>query len=414
MRSKLDLIDWKNEAKHQIVTNTELANIYAKLKSTRTQIDFSNKTLDFTTKTFALYRNKNKTDILGIFYLNKPGEYLHFSTNTFDDKKNSNEVSGSKAFRLLSSKFNALNGVSLNQAFGSVSEEIKRCIPKQFTYFNEQFLNKKLLYSSIDACSQYPANMRGLLPDAKTAVIKEGTVEPDEEYRFAFYVNSGHCAEYNVFDTHNWINAPMELWGSLFRMRRNEKWPLQQNLSGDKDITILMKASNYELTEALEYFYKLKESIKDHDSEDYLNAKLVMNAAIGSMHLKNYTRNKFAHLVAICLGRANQKLLDMALRISIKDIAQIVVDGILYRGPAFGVTERVFGAFNQEFVNCEGLITNYNKFIVMKDNKVVKFKQGNCNKTIAGKDIREEDIKTLEDQRDWVLVDDLMEIRHYE
>ena len=414
MASKLSYIDWKTEAKHFKVNNAELAEIYEKLKKTRSQVSFSSKTLDFTTKTFALYRNKNKTDILGIYYLEKPGVYFHYSTNTFDDDKNNPEVSGAKAYSLLAHKFLDLNGVSLNKAFGSVSEDIKRCIPKQFIYFNKQFVNKKLLYSSIDACSQYPANMRGLLPDAKTAVIQQGSVQPNEEYRFAFYVNSGHCAEYGVFDTHDWINMPSELWGSLFRMRKNDKWPLQQDLSGDKDVTVLMKASKYELTEALEYFYKLKESITDHESEDYLNAKLVMNAAIGSMHLKNYNRNKYAHLVAICLGRANQKLLDMALRISVKDIAQIVVDGILYRGPAFGVTERQFGAFNQEFVNCEGLITNYNKFIIMKDNKVVKFRQGNCNKTIAGKDIKEEDIKTLEDQRDWVLIDDLQEIRHYE
>ena len=411
---KLAIIDWKTEAIHKRVDNTELAEIYNQLKSKRKQIDFSNRTLDFTTKTFALYRNKNKNDILGIYYLEKPGKYVHYSTNTFDDRKNDTKLTGSKAYSLLSGKFIELTGVTLNKAFGSSTEDFKRCIPKQLVYFNKKYLNKKLLYSSIDACSQYPANLRGVLPDARTAVVKQGTVKPDKEYRFAFYINSGHCAEYNVFDTHNWIYAPTELWNSLFRMRRNENWILQQDKAGDNDVTILMKASKYELTDVLNYYFNQKEQILDHESEEYLNAKLVMNAAIGAMHLQNYNRNKYAHLVAICLGRANQKLLDMALKIGVSQIAQIVVDGILYTGPAYGVTERQFGSFNQEFTNCEGLVSNYNKFIVMKDNKVVKFKQGNCNKTITGKDIKKEDIKKLEDQYDWILVDDLMEIRDYE
>ena len=58
-------------------------------------------------------------------------------------------------------------------------------------------------------------------------------------------------------------------------------------------------------------------------------------------------------------------------------------------------------------------MTNYNKFIIMKDDKVIKFKQGNCNKTIQGNDIDEKDIKSIYDQNDWVLVDPLKELRNY-
>lgn len=411
-------IKWQKEAKHIKLTNEEFMNLYEKLNKDRKQINLSNKRYLFNEDTYALYRNKNNKDILAIYLYDGPKDYKIYFTNTYDDQKNTREeYAGPKAYKLLSNKFKELTGKSLNEAFGSSKEDFKRCVPKQFCYYNPEFANKELLLSSIDACSQYPANLRGQLPDARTAKVVEGTVEPNEEYRFAYYLRSGHIAEYQVFDTHNWYKYDQRLWGGLFRIKRkNEKiqWEFRQDLTGDKDLTILMKPSRYELTDTLNYFYEQKEKIKDHDSQEYKDAKLVMNAAIGMFHMRKYDRNKYAHLAAICIARANQKILEMAKKINVNYIAQIVVDGILYCGPRFGVTGRQFGSFNQEFDACHGLISGYNKFIVMENGKIIKFKQGNCNKTENGKDIVKEDIKDLRDQYKWYLDDPMKELRHYE
>lgn len=406
-------INWNKEATRIKVTNEEFNKIYQELKSKRTEVKLSDKRSKFNKNTFALYSDKSRKNLLRL-YLFDDG-YKCYVTNTYDDTKNTREANvGTTAFGLLSNKFKELNNISMNKAFGATAEEFKRCVPKQFCYYNKLFFNKEILYSSIDACSQYPANICGLLPDANTAIVVQGTVEPTEEYRFAFYLNSGHCAEYQVFDTHEWIYEDERFWKSLFRMNpRTEDWLLRPDLTDEKDITVLMKASQFELTDAMTYFYNQKEQVSDHESQEYLNAKLVMNAAIGCMHLRNYSRNKYAHLVAICLGRANQKILNMTKKIGLENIAQIVVDGILYRGKSFGVSKRQFGAFYQEFTKKRGLITNYNKFIVMENDTIYKYKQGNCNKTISGNDIKEEDIKSLYDQNDWILVDPLKEIRNY-
>ena len=323
---KLLTINWTKEVIREKVTNDRFLEIYNNLKKNRKEVKLSNNRLDFTKDTYALYRRKTNQDILMI-YLLENNKYKCYLTNTYDDNKNKRDIYiGPRAYSLLSSKFKELNNVTMNQAFGATQEEFKRCIPKQLCYFNKKFLNKEILYSSIDACSQYPASICGKLPDARTAVVKEGTIAPTADFPFAFYINSGHCAEYKVFDTHDWINEDQRLWQYLFRMRKTESWTLKQELTDDKDITILMKPSKYELTDVMTYFYNLKEQVSDHESEEYKNAKLVMNAAIGMMHQKKYSTNKYAHLVAICLGRANQKILDTARKIGLNSIAQIVVE----------------------------------------------------------------------------------------
>ena len=139
-----------------------------------------------------------------ILYMVDNGKFVRYGTNWLDSTKNETHGTGSKAISLVLDKFTEVTGSTFCKAFGTVEERFKRNVPKQFIYTNPKHLNKQKRLGSIDACSHYPANMRGRLPDAHTAIVVKGRVEPSEEYPFAFY-KSGHCAEYQVFDTHNWL-----------------------------------------------------------------------------------------------------------------------------------------------------------------------------------------------------------------
>lgn len=128
-----------------------------------------------------------------------------------------------------------------------------------------------------------------------------------------------------------------------------------------------------------------------------------MNSTIGMMHTDKYTTYKYAHLVAIAIGRGNQKILNMADKIGYSNIIQICVDGIIYIGDKLGVDYKGLGVFNQEFTNCQFKISKLNKYIAMKDGKCIKAKHGNCNENI----IPDEDITSLDDQYKWIFINPL-------
>lgn len=345
------------------------------------------------------------------------------TTNGLDNSKNipdkdGNYNKGSNAIKLVSDYFKKTTGSTFKKAFSTVEEDFKRCIPKQLSYFNKIYFDTEMRASSIDGCSQYPANMCGRLPDAHTAKKVKGTVAPTEEYPFAFYIKSGHIAEYNNFDTHDWLIDNLKLLKILFRItpfvvknkQRINNWPIRL-IEDDEDETILMKASKYELTNTYQHFYNIKETY-DHDSEEYDEAKMVMNASIGQFHKVDYAEYKYAHLVAVAIARANNKMLEKVKVIGLENIIQICVDGILYVGDELGVNQKQLGVFKQEFTNCRMKISNYNKYIVLyNDGTIAKFKRGNCNKTVDGKDITEDEVKDLDSQYNWISVDPLKEIR---
>ena len=53
-----------------------------------------------------------------------------------------------------------------------------------------------------------------------------------------------------------------------------------------------MKASKYELTDVYNYFYNIKQTY-EQDTEEYNDAKLVMNASIGKFNQKKYSNYKY-------------------------------------------------------------------------------------------------------------------------
>lgn len=303
-----------------------------------------------------------------------------FSTNIYDENKNKEKKNfKNSALVILKNKFKEVSGLGqkcFSQAFGTTPEEFKNCVPKQFYYMNNNFITKKRedarfnaeFLCGIDDSSHYPSCGCGRLPDANTSLTIKGHAEPTEEYPFAFYLKSGLCAEYGVFDMRDWINDPK--WGPhLFTTKR---WVAGKFYYED-EVTVLMKASKYELTQCWRYFYN-----KRKEDEE---AKLVMNSAIGQMHQrtegwKRYERFPYAHLAAVIIGRANQKHLNMIKYIGNQRIVQVCVDGIIYKRcdvEGKDPSQKDLGVYVNEFKFAHAVFKSTNCYVI-KDMLTKKFK----------------------------------------
>lgn len=248
-------------------------------------------------------------------------------------------------------KFIELSNISFKRAFGTVNENILRCIPKQFYWAKSDAYEG--IINSIDFSSHYPASLCGIIPDSHEALQVKGTVKPNKDYPFAFYINSGHMAIYNELDTHNWLFDRNFEIRDLFRLKTKRKSfddRFNEHIVPKDDITVLMKASKYNLKNVYEHFYKIKQ-MYDKDSDEYNEAKSILVASIGQMHRKKYVKDKYAHLAAVGIARANQHMLDVINKNQLKldDIIQIQVDGVLYKGTQkLGIEDSYLGAIVQE------------------------------------------------------------------
>ena len=336
-------------------------------------------------------------------YLYKDGQYSHFWTNYADDSKNYGTVkenSGRKAISTVKRLFEEKTGTTLKKAFGYSPVEVKLlCSPKQFYFTNDKYMNidKDIgCVSMVDFTSHYPSCVTGRLPDYHTAVTYEGTVKPTEEYPFALYMKSGHIAEYGVFDSHDW--AGHELFDRLFVFQDEYKGKTLVHkaqhpfLEPEKDVTILMKASAYELGSVYAELYA-----KRKENEEFKNA---MNKSIGYMATSTYKSFRLSHIRAFVIGRANAKMLEVVDKIHIPSIIQICVDGAAYIGKREqGVDKKALGTLHQEFTGAVGRFASLNCYIIEKDGKIIKVKHGCYNACTDGSPIDEP--KSLDDIKKW-------------
>ena len=384
----LHYINWRYEAKRIVLTNDQIVEKLKDIKANRSKVNSKTKRIDYDETTF---NYDQKGDHFNI-YLYENGEYKIYTTNRMDDTKNKQH--NDRVDRIFEKKFIELNGLSLRKAFGFTEKDFKRCIPKQFIWFDRKSLDKKLFVSSIDASSQYPSGCLGKLPDAHTAIGVPGIVKPTEEYPFAFY-NTGHLAIYGELDTHDWLDS--RFWQSLFRFGK-EDYPIlsPESLEGHTG-TVLMKASNYTMDSTWQHFYDLKCNCAK-DTEEYNQAKLVMNGTIGCWHRKDKNKKdiityddhgsyQLAHIVAVAIARGNQKILDMIDKIGFINIVHICVDGIVYKGnEVYGIDRSEFGKFEQEFTGCDMYMRGLNLYCVLDHDKMIKFKHAGYD-LLDGKEI---------------------------
>lgn len=336
-------------------------------------------------------------------YAYENGSYCHYWTNYMDDSKNygqHKENTGKQAISKVKSMFEENNKVTLKKAFGYCPLDIKLVnSPKQFYYTNDKMMNPNrdiLSVSMVDFTSHYPSCTQGKLPDWHTAVSFKGTVAPTEEYPFAFYIKSGHVAEYKVFDSHEWVSN--RLYDRLFvfqdeykgkKLVHKQQHPM---LPLDEDETILCKASEYELGSIYaELFAKRK------DNEEFKNA---MNKSIGYMATSTYKTFRLAHVRAIILGRANAKMLKVVDKIGVRNIIQVCVDGAAYIGQReIGDDAKYLGNLHQEFRGAIGRFRSLNCYIIKQGDEIIKFKHGCYNACTDGSDI--DDPKSLDDINKW-------------
>lgn len=394
----INYINWRNEAKRIVLTNDQIVEKLKDIKENRRKVSSKTKRIDFTDDT---YNYDQKGDHFSI-YLYEDGQYKIYSTNRVDDTKNTQ--GHDRVDRMFEKKFIEFNGLSLRKAFGFVENDYKRCIPKQFMWHDIKSLDKKLKVSSIDASSQYPSGCLGKLPDAHTAIGVPGIVEPTEEYPFAFY-NDGHLAIYGELNTRDWLSN--RFWLSLFRFG-GEDYPIlsQKALEGHSG-TVLMKASNYTMDSTWQHFYDLKCNCPK-DSEEYEQAKLVMNGTIGCWHRKDKNKKgimtyddhgsyQLAHIVAVAIARGNQKILNMIDKIGYLRVVHICVDGIIYKGDdVFGIDESKLGQFKQEYTGCDMYMRALNVYCILQNDNIIKFKHASYD-LLDGKEIPETAKLTLGD-----------------
>ncbi|MBO7715955.1 MAG: hypothetical protein J6S85_20490 [Methanobrevibacter sp.] len=391
--NKMSYIYWQKEAIYKTVDNKTWMSILKMCKRNGgKRAESKTKRSDFNDNDYLVVK-KGSYDYL--YTYNQIDGYRVYTTNPMDDNKNYRLKAdkGKTAFNLLESKFKELNdGMTLRKAFGYSEEEIKRCIPKSFYYTNPKYLNIPLpSVSACDWCSHYPSNGCDRLPNWDLAIRRQGTVKPTKEYPFAFYIKSGHSAELNVYDTHSWLDS--KFFKALFRW--DEKTSDAFNdIPLEDDETILCPSAQYTLTECWKYFY----SKRKEDS----NAKLVMNASIGFMHLKKYRERRLGHVASVIIARANDKMLKLAEKIGFNKVCHIVIDGIIYLGEEeYGSNEKKLNNLYQEHTDVECIIRGSNAYIMKKNGKIIDLKHGAYDMDSRGKEITIENCKGFDDIFEW-------------
>lgn len=319
---------------------------------------------------------------------------------------------GGDARKIACREVRKATGMSVNEIYGKADISVKNCVPRGF-YYLDQTYNGRIhgCMSCIDGCSQYPSGFLGDMPTTIGSKVEEGTVKPSAEYPFAFYLRSGHLAIYNELDTHDWLDSPFADRLCPWNEKPDRDSPSIHHdyyLEPSGDRTLLMRKAD--INPFREFFtkqYAIKETYP-HDSDEYQEAKLVMNALVGMMHQKDYTywttSFRLPHLAAVAIARGNQRMLDMAKLIGVDNIAMIVVDSIIYRGKrVYGKPTKALGTFHQEVTGCRYRQLKNSVYIFMDSNgKCVKYKHGSYNRMEDGSPISEP--TSFSDMDRWVKV----------
>lgn len=407
LRQTLMYIKWYEETNPTVLTAYEWHKKYLEVKENGQATETKTCRYEFygiadTGKT--AYKVEIKGKYRQLYTYDHKNGYNWYTTNDFDQSKDGK--SGTDAIRRFNLEFakdygkNENDTLAFRRTFGTTGVEFKVCVPKQFYYIDKSKCNRTLHgISSVDDTAHYPSSACGRLPDSKTAVRYSGQVEPTEEYPFAFYLKSGHIKEYGRFDTREWLKSPYMV--NLFNFKQEDHNPY---LAADEDITVLMKPAKHTLDVVWQRLYDLRKTDP--------SAKLAMNATIGNWHRNRYNAYKYAHLAAVVIGRANDKMLKAAHVIGEDNILHLCVDGIIYYGPAMASAEKRFGKFQQEFTNCKFKMLGMNVYMAFDENNtLVKWKHGAYNQNADGSYIEDCPPSKFDDMRQWrrvnILEDDI-------
>lgn len=332
-----------------------------------------------------------KKYFIHLFFSDKNGKLNVWKINSIQPSKCGGQ--GRKANTIEKELFLKYNGVTERVAFGYCDREvIYKCVPKQLYYIDESSKNKNIEHvSKADISSHYPSNLCGIMPTWKDHLTVDGTVKPSAEYPFAYYIKSGHFAEFNGVDTHKWLNTPLWFW--LFGDNYSPE------VAETDDVTILCKASKYKFDDVVAELYAKK---NNGESINGVDVKIILNASIGYKHLSNLNakQNRLDHLAVVCLARSNDKMIKYFRR---GETLQIIVDSIIYRGThEVGGHEKKLGEFKQEITDATFRMRGINQYAFDKNGDILMYSH-------SGFDSNTE-IKKLEDIDKWSK-NDIIKIR---
>ena len=320
------------------------------------------------------------------------------------DTKDRVNMQGIKPGSIIKETFKVIEGKRMRDVFGTTcSDDLMQCVPKPLYFIqkNMQFMNIENV-KCIDMTAMYPSCANGKLPTTKDSIKVNGRIKPNKEYPFAFYLKSGHCAEYGGFDTHDYTegNIPRELKDKLIL---NADFSRRYKNIEDKDeVTWLMKAADKNLERLFNYFYEKRQTSEDELEQNI--CKFVMNAGIGTLHRNpnhRYGNKKglpiagYYHIAAIIKARANQKMINAYRRVTLKGnlVLQIIVDSIIYTQDVkdnLGQYDKQMGTFH---IECENAVYRsngkINQYVIADNNgELIKIRCAGVENT---------DIETLED-----------------
>ena len=290
--------------------------------------------------TYSIIRSENKTEIRVCYDYKDVHRYIVYHSLYEVDPQEKNAISGQEAFNNINDKFVQIYNKSIITAFESLKhrdlyKQIKGNVPKQIAYIHPR---KGVIYDNCfkaDTSSAYPYELTKDLPTLKDCKILNGKSEPDEEYKFAFYLKSHHIKIYNELDT---------------KVMNNKYYPYYSEVYDDKildedEITVLCKTSEYSFKSIFEELYKHR---KDNPEN-----KLYMNAFIGFCHRNNDPRLSF--LAAVAIARNNYIMLNRinTLKSEGNLILYVATDSIVWRGKYSNIASenKALGVFTYEGKN---------------------------------------------------------------
>lgn len=321
---------------------------------------------------------------------------LRIYYTNFDSTKNYREdgVSGSSAFGLINRMFFERHDRSLQSGFGRMENnngfelDTVNMALAPIIYTNTRRCDYILTnINKADVSSAYPYGCCFDLPDCHTKSIKRlsGVYPPTEEYPFAFYLKSGHMAIFGELDTYKEFRTH-----PLYCTRG--KW--NNDFYGDKDVTLLMKASRFNLDDIMIDLYDRK---KDDPA-----IKTMMVAFIGYIRsTKSWQHHYMGHISACVYARHIKRMLSFYDKIVAagNEVEMISTDSICWQGhpmPEITTKEKRIGNFVSEYEGARLLMLANGVYGIEMDGKIVCFKhQGTAAEEITVKIEKLNDIKKL-------------------
>lgn len=309
---------------------------------------------------------------------------------------------GSSSIQIVNDKFKERTGESIRKAFGIVNPEEDF---KGFQYSPIIWTDKKWLGMTMnniykaDISSAYPYNLSKSLPDAHTAIRVPGRVKPTSEYPFAFYINSNQLAIYNEFDTADYKDHFLNNAFNNFDQWADDYTNRLHYQETDKELTILMKASQYNLKPEMEELYAGK-ALDD-------SCKQTMVAFIGALSSLNpmcNNHNTMRHISSIVYARHIIRMMKLYDQIQSQGgiIVSIATDSIIWVSKKdIKVYDEVkyLGSFYLEYKNARARIARQGVYAIECNGKLMLVKRQGCS--AAGIVKRLEDVDKLLYQPQW-------------